>query len=73
MIATGNATATAALVTMGAGKAVHIAHVYPGGNLATLCDKWGGSGARRTYVRRSPALEATCKSCQRIANAGATA
>lgn len=56
------------LVTKGGGSAVHIAHVYPNGNLATKCDKWGATGARSSRVKPSTAEQPTCKSC--IKNAG---
>lgn len=56
------------LVTKGNGSAIHIAHVYPNGNLATKCDKWGAAGARSPRIRPVHAEGPTCKSC--IKNAG---
>jgi hypothetical protein len=58
---------TTQYATKGNGAAIHIAHVYPGGNVATLCDKWGATGARSSRVRLIHADAATCKSCLRIA------
>lgn len=48
-------TSEVRFVTKGGGAAVHIAHVYPNGNLATKCDKWGSSGARSSRIRPSTA------------------
>lgn len=54
-----------AFVTKGNGSAVHIAHVYDNGNLATKCDKWGSSGAYGSRIKPAQATEATCKTCIR--------
>ena len=54
-----------AFVTKGGGSAIHIAHVYPGGNLSTKCDKWGSSGAYSSRIKPSQAEAPTCKSCIR--------
>ena len=59
-----------AFVTKGSGSAVHIAHVYENGNLATKCDKWGSSGAHSSRIRPTKATEATCKSCIRNSGQG---
>lgn len=56
-------------VTKGSGTAIHIAYVYSGGNLATLCDKWGASGAHSSRIRPVATDAATCKSCMRNATA----
>ena len=50
-------------VAKGNGSAIHVAHVYANGNLATLCDKWGATGARSSRIRPVAADAATCKSC----------
>jgi hypothetical protein len=65
---TTDTVASVQYVTKGNGSAIHIAHVYSNGNLATLCDKWGSSGAYGSRVRPVAVEAATCKSC--LKNAG---
>ena len=67
---TGSAPDAPAFVTKGNGAAVHIAHVYENGNLATKCDRWGSSGAHSSRIRPTKATEATCKSCIRNSGEG---
>ena len=61
--------ATIQYAKKGNGVAIHIAHVFPGGAIATLCDYWGEIGLRGSRVRPIDAAAATCKSCLRNAAA----